>query len=115
MLFVLLVITSFGLSLLFATMNVYFRDTTKLLSYIMRIWLYASPVLWQPDMLNGSYRIILYLNPLGPILSANSRIWIDGLMPTASQLIGCLFWALFSFLLGGYFFISRERDFAVRI
>jgi teichoic acid transport system permease protein len=114
-LFLLLVITSFGLSLLFATMNVYFRDTTKLLSYIMRIWLYASPVLWQPDMLNGWYRVILYSNPLGPILSANSRIWIDGLLPTAAQLIGCLFWAVFSFLLGGYFFISRERDFAVRI
>ena len=111
----LLVVTSFGLSLLFATMNVYFRDTTKLLSYIMRIWLYASPVLWQPEMLTGWYRIILYLNPLGPILSANSRIWIDGMAPTLSQLIGCLFWALSSILLGGYFFISRERDFAVRI
>jgi teichoic acid transport system permease protein len=36
-------------------------------------------------------------------------------LPTTSQLIGCLFWAIFSFLLGGYFFISRERDFAVRI
>jgi len=114
-LFVLLVITSFGLSLLFATMNVYFRDTTKLLSYIMRIWLYASPVLWQPDMLNGWYRILLYINPLGPILSANSRIWIDGLMPTLSQLIGCLVWAVIAFTMGAYFFISRERDFAVRI
>ena len=111
----LLIITSFGLALLFATMNVYFRDTTKLLSYIMRIWLYASPVLWQPDMLTGWYRVILYLNPLGPILSANSRIWIDGMTPTPAQLIGCLFWAFTSILLGGYFFISRERDFAVRI
>ena len=114
-LFIFLVITSFGLALLFATMNVYFRDTTKLLSYIMRIWLYASPVLWQPDMLNGWYRIILYLNPLGPILSANSRIWIDGLPPTAFQFIGCVFWAFFAFLMGSYFFISREREFAVRI
>jgi teichoic acid transport system permease protein len=114
-LFLLLIITSFGLSLLFATLNVYFRDTTKLLSYIMRIWLYASPVLWQPDMLNSSYRIILYLNPLGPILSANSRIWIDGQMPTLAQLIGCVSWALIAFLMGSYFFISRERDFAVRI
>ena len=112
---ILLMITSFGLSLLFATMNVYFRDTTKLLSYIMRIWLYASPVLWQPDMLTGWYRIILYLNPLGPILSVNSRIWIDGMTPTPAQLIGCLFWSFASILLGGYFFISRERDFAVRI
>jgi teichoic acid transport system permease protein len=114
-LLILLIITSFGLSLLFATMNVYFRDTTKLLSYIMRIWLYASPVLWQPDMLNGWHRIILYLNPLGPILSANSRIWIDGMTPTLWQLIGCSVWALFAILFGGYFFISRERDFAVRI
>ncbi len=113
--FILLALTSFGLSLLFATMNVYFRDTTKLLSYIMRIWLYASPVLWQPDMLTGWYRIILYLNPLGPILSANSRIWIDGLTPTAPQLLACLFWAFGSILLGGYFFISRERDFAIHI
>jgi teichoic acid transport system permease protein len=113
--FILLALTSFGLSLLFATMNVYFRDTTKLLSYIMRIWLYASPVLWQPDMLTGWYRIILYLNPLGPILSANSRIWIDGLTPTAPQLLACSFWAFGSILLGGYFFISRERDFAIHI
>ena len=112
---ILLIVTSFGLSLLFATMNVYFRDTTKLLSYIMRIWLYASPVLWQPDMLTGWHRIILYLNPLGPIISANSRIWIDGMTPTSSQLIGCLLWAFAAIFLGGYFFISRERDFAVRI
>jgi teichoic acid transport system permease protein len=114
-LFLLLVITSFGLSLLFAALNVYFRDTTKLLSYIMRIWLYASPILWQPEMLNASYRAILYLNPLGPILSANSRIWIDGQLPTLAQLIGCISWALITFLMGSYFFISRERDFAVRI
>ena len=112
---ILLIVTSFGLSLLFATMNVYFRDTTKLLSYIMRIWLYASPVLWQPDMLTGWHRIILYLNPLGPIISANSRIWIDGMTPTSSQLIGFLLWAFAAIFLGGYFFISRERDFAVRI
>jgi teichoic acid transport system permease protein len=59
--------------------------------------------------------VLLYLNPLGPILSANSRIWIDGLMPTLSQLIGCLVWAGIAFAMGAYFFISRERDFAVRI
>jgi len=41
LLFVVLALTSFGLTLLFATLNVYFRDTTKLLSYIMRIWLYS--------------------------------------------------------------------------
>lgn len=113
--FLPLVLTSFGLALIFATMNVYFRDTSKLLSYTMRIWLYASPVLWLPSMLTGSYRILLYLNPFGPALTANSQIWIDGSAPSLSQVIGAYLWAIFTLIIGGYFFISRERDFAVRI
>ena len=110
-----LALTAFGMALIFATMNVYFRDTSKLLSYTTRIWLYASPVLWLPEMLHGWHRAILYINPLGPALSATSEIWIRGHQPTAAQLIGLLVWALLALTLGGYFFISRERDFAVRI
>ena len=108
-------ITGFGLALAFATMNVYFRDTNKLLQYFMRIWLYLSPILWQPEMLHGWHRAVLYLNTLGPTLSATSHIWIDGLAPNLAEWIGMLSWALLSIVLGGYFFISRERDFAVRI
>jgi teichoic acid transport system permease protein len=115
LLLVPLAVTSFGLALLFATMNVYFRDTSKLLTYITRIWLYASPVLWLPEMVHGWHRAILYVNPLGPVLSANSRIWIEGSAPTVAQLVASLIWSFLALLLGGYFFISRERDFAVRI
>lgn len=115
LLLIYLAITSFGLALLFATMNVYFRDTSKLLTYITRIWLYASPVLWLPEMVHGWHRVILYINPLGPVLSANSRIWIEGMAPTAAQLVAAAIWSVFALLVGGYFFISRERDFAVRI
>ena len=115
-LLVLLVgITGFGLALAFATMNVYFRDTNKLLSYFMRIWLYLSPVLWQPEMLHGWHRAALYINPLGPILSANAEVWIKGNAPQLSQLIGAFAWAIGALIIGGFFFTSRERDFAVRI
>jgi teichoic acid transport system permease protein len=115
-LLVLLVgLTGFGLALFFATMNVYFRDTNKLLSYMLRIWLYLSPVLWLPDMLHGWHRIAIYLNPLGPVLSANSEVWLRGEAPTFTYLLAAIGWAIGSILLGGYFFASRERDFAVRI
>ena len=108
-------ITGFGLSLLFATMNVYFRDTNKILQYFMRIWLYLSPILWQPEMFHGWHRAVIYLNPLGPTLSATSHIWINGQAPTLAEIFGMFGWALASITFGGYFFISRERDFAVRI
>ena len=112
---ILLAFTSFGLALIFATMNVYFRDTSKLLSYTTRIWLYASPVLWVPTMVHGWHRAILYINPLGPALGATSNVWIEGKAPTGAQFIGMFTWAILAILFGGYFFISRERDFAVRI
>ena len=108
-------LTGFGLALIFATMNVYFRDTNKLLSYMLRIWLYLSPVLWVPDMVHGWQKIMIYLNPLGPVLSANSEVWILGHAPKTSYLLSALAWAIGSILIGGYFFASRERDFAVRI
>ena len=108
-------VTGFGLALLFATMNVYFRDTNKLLQYMTRIWLYLCPVLWLPSALHGWHRILLSANPLGPTLAATSNVWIEGIAPTHSEIIGSIAWALASVLVGGYFFISRERDFAVRI
>ena len=110
-----LVITSFGIALFFATFNVYFRDTSKLLTYIMRIWLYASPVLWLPGMLHGWHRVVLYLNPLGPVLSANAEIWINGKAPSVTLLIGIFGWSIGALLVGGYIFTSREREFAVQI
>jgi len=112
---ILLAITSFGLALIFATMNVYFRDTSKLLAYTTRIWLYASPVLWLPSMVHGWQRSAIFINPLGPALAATSNVWIEGKAPTHAEIIMMFVWALIALCAGGYFFISRERDFAVRI
>lgn len=108
-------LTGFGLALIFATLNVYFRDTNKLLSYITRIWMYLSPVLWLPETLHGKSRLLLYANPLGPALTATSNVWIKGEGLHGLVIFGCIFWAVVSILVGGYFFISRERDFAIRI
>ena len=110
-----LAITAFGLSLIFAVMNVYFRDTSKLLTYTTRIWLYGSPVLWKPEMLHGWHRIFIFLNPLGPSLAATYHVWISGVRPTNSELVGMGVWALLAMAIGTYYFTSRERDFAVRI
>jgi teichoic acid transport system permease protein len=110
-----LAITAFGLSLVFAVMNVYFRDTSKLLTYTTRIWLYGSPVLWRPEMLHGWHRLFIYINPLGPALAATSHVWIEGIAPSSAELIGMALWIILAMAIGTYFFTSRERDFAVRI
>ncbi len=108
-------LTGFGLSLGFAVMNVYFRDTNKFLAYVTRIWLYLSPVLWLPSTLRGWHYNLLLINPLGPAIAATSDVWVDGMNLNNLEIYGSIFWAIFSIVGCGYFFISRERDFAVRI
>ena len=58
---------------------------------------------------------LLYLNPLGPVIGSITRCWIDGVGPSRTLLPRASAgpWSLLVF--GAYFFISRERDFAVRI
>lgn len=111
----LVAVSGYGLALIFATMNVYFRDTSKILSYVSRMWLYLSPVLWEPDQLEGWHRIILWINPLGPVISAMHHVWIQGEAPTVAELGAATGWAFILLLIGSYFFMSREREFAFRI
>ena len=111
----LVAVSGFGLALLFATLNVYFRDTSKLLSYVSRLWLYVSPILWEPDRLHGWHRMILWANPLGPVLAANHEVWIRGETPSLAVFGAAFGWAIFLMLVGSYFFMTREREFAIRL
>ncbi|MHB1615133.1 MAG: ABC transporter permease [Actinomycetes bacterium] len=104
-----------GLAMIFATMMVYYRDTNKFLSYIIRIWLYLSPVLWTVDRLHGWHRILLYINPVGTTIGAMTDIWINGVQPNVTMMLSSLAWSVGLLVVGGLLFMSRERDFAVRL
>lgn len=113
--FLLIFIFSFGLAMLFATIQVYFRDTKSFLPYIARIWMYISPVLYFPEDIPNSLNFIKPFNPLFGMLG----IWSDTLarneIPPASYWISAVAWTALAFLGGIYFFLSREREFSVRI
>jgi ABC-type polysaccharide/polyol phosphate export permease len=77
--------------------------------------LYLSPILYEASALNPSLRIIEILNPLFPILDSWSRALVQGEVPELSSMLQGLGWATGIFFAGTYFFLSREREFAVRL
>ncbi len=114
---VILTVTSFGLAMVFGTMTVYFRDTSRFLGYLLRIWLYVTPVLYLPSKLlhHGlKGEILFYGNPLGTVIGSITALW-EGQWPSVTYLLVSIAWAVVSLLLGAWLFISRERDFAVRL
>lgn len=125
--FLIQTVFSLGVGLIFATMNVYFRDASSFLPYVLRIWIYISPVLFSYQHLRGlvtekhwdrDWPVVLWildLNPLTPILGAWQQAVNEGIQPDGWLLIQGTCWAIGALLVGGWYFLSREREFAVRI
>jgi teichoic acid transport system permease protein len=111
----LFVLFGAGAAMFAATAQVYFRDLTNFLPYFTRIWLYTSPVLFYIDEIPSRLKPILVLNPLYPLLGALSEVVNLGHNPSPGFLAAGFAWALGVFVLGSLFFISREREFAVRL
>ena len=104
----------FGLAMIFGTLQVYFRDVASFLPYFIRIWLYLSPVIYYVENLPERMKPYMVLNPLYPINGAWGEA-LGGHAPSAGMLLGGAAWGIGACVLGGLLFMSREREFAVRL
>jgi ABC-type polysaccharide/polyol phosphate export permease len=109
------VVFSTGIAIFVSAAQVYFRDLSSFLPYLLRIWLYVSPVLYYWEEVPAKYKHILEFNPIAPMLACWSDVLNKGKTPELSLMLMGTGWAILALVLGSLFFISRERDFAVRI
>ena len=113
--FLILTIFTAGVAMLVAAAQVYFRDVRSFLPYFNRIWMYATPVLYYFDEVPPRLHRLIELNPLTPIFATLSDVANRGLNPNPTYLAWGTAWALVAFVAGALFFMSREREFAVRL
>jgi teichoic acid transport system permease protein len=111
----LMFVLAAGAAMLVSALQVYFRDVKNFLPYFLRVWLYASPVLYYAHEVPDGIKWILVINPLGGLLTAWSDVIVGGIAPEAGSLALAAAWAFGIFVAGGLFFVSREREFAVRL
>ena len=112
---VMLTVFAAGMGMIFAALQVYFRDTASFLPYFVRIWLYMSPVLWFAEQAPAKFKGFIQYNPLYSLLGGWTDLLVKGHIPNMKLFIGGGFWALLAFVVGALFFMSRERDFVVRL
>jgi ABC-type polysaccharide/polyol phosphate export permease len=110
-----LALVAAGLSMFVAALQVYFRDVKNFLPYVLRIWLYASPVLYYASEVPNKWEWLVKVNPIGSLLAAWDSVLNAGHAPLASDMLLGLAWGVVLFVVGALFFMSRERDFAVRL
>ena len=113
--FFITMLFALGVAITISCVNVYFRDITSFLPYLTRTLLYLSPILYEASSLSPKLRALEVFNPLFPILDSWSKAVVHSQVPETSSMLQGLAWALGIFLVGTYFFLSREREFAVRL
>ena len=113
--FLLGVFMGLGMAISISCTNVYFRDIASLLPYITRSLIYLSPILYEASALSDEMRTLEIANPIFYLLDAWSQVMVYAEAPSSASILISLAWATSIFVIGTYFFLTRERDFAVRL
>lgn len=100
-----------GLGLASAAGNVFFRDVQSLLTLVLQVWFYASPIIYPVNMVPEYLRPYYYLNPMAGVIEAYRDVLLNGQAPGA-YLIPSALMSLVIFLLGYWFFKRVEFQFA---
>jgi len=104
-----------GLALFFAASNLLYRDIQYLLSLMLTLWLYLTPVIYPADLVPAKFKIFFQLNPMAVIINAYRQTVLGGGEPNYTSLFIALGVSLITLLLGFSYFKSREKIFADNI
>ena len=111
----LAIMMGLGMAIMISCINVYFRDISSMLPYLTRSLLYLSPILYEASSISSSIKQFQIANPIFYLLDSWSRVLVHAEAPTMYGMIHTAIFAFTIFIVGTYFFLSRERDFAVRL
>ena len=97
-----------SLAYLVAGSNVRFRDTQHLVTALLMVGFYLTPIFYSVRMVPEQYRFIYDINPVAHIIRAYRDILIENRLPD----FGILFWvsAVAAILLCGTFWLFRRMS-----
>ncbi|MBW8862401.1 MAG: ABC transporter permease [Acidobacteria bacterium] len=105
------VIAATGAGVLFAALIVTYRDVRYVLTFVMQLWLFASPVLYTLDIIPPQYRLWYAINPIAGMISGFRTSLLGGAFPLDVIAISTITTAILAFA-GVRYFVQVERRFA---
>lgn len=97
-----------GIVWVLAIVNPLIRDLQHTLGFLLMVLMIASPIGYTVDMAPAALRPLLFMNPMGLLISTYQTILVAGVFPTGANL-GLLVFESLAFFIGGAFFFDRGR------
>lgn len=104
-----------GVSLILATVTVFFRDIEHLYGVIITILMYASAIFYPADIIPDKYKIILTINPVYQYIKGFRDVVYYGISPEPYNLLICAVLAIVSIVIGVIVFEKNQDKFILHI
>ncbi len=108
----LAVITSFGVGLWLAALNVEYRDVRYVVPFLMQFWMLATPVVYPSSLLKEPWRSVYSLNPMAGVVEGFRWCLLGAQALEPAPLAVSLFVSLVLLISGAFYFRRMERVFA---
>lgn len=109
------IILILGISLFLSCLAVYFRDIINIFTVVIRFWFYLTPILYPYTMVPERFQFYYLLNPMSIIIYMYRYAILGTEMPGMGTTYICVLVSVLLFLVGYWFFSSREADLIKRL
>lgn len=104
-----------GMSMLFSTIMVFFRDMQFLWSVISMLWMYATPIFYPESIIPEQFLIFIKMNPMYHFIRFVRSVILSGASPDPRSYFLCLIAAVIPFMLGVIIFKKTQDKFVLYI
>jgi ABC-type polysaccharide/polyol phosphate export permease len=108
----LLGLFAIGVGWLVASLHVYLRDTAQVVTVVLTLWFWLTPIFIYEEMYPESVRFLLALNPLAYLVRAYRDRLLSYRLPSLEEFAVLTACGLGAFIVGGLFFRHLKRGFA---
>ncbi len=111
LLFLLAVVTSLGVGVWLAAVNVQYRDIRYIVPFLMQIWMFATPIVYPGNLLPQPWATLYGLNPMAGVVEGFRWALLGSEKPGGIVLVSAL--AAAALLVSGlYYFRRMEKSFS---
>lgn len=101
-----------GVGWIAASLHVYLRDTAQVLTVIMTLWFWATPIMISESQVPDRFKPLIQWNPLSWVVRGYRERMFSHAWPAPAEILTLAAWSIAVFILGGLFFRHLKRGFA---
>jgi lipopolysaccharide transport system permease protein len=101
-----------GIGWIVSSLQVYLRDTAQVLSVVMTLWFWLTPIFISEQDIPPRVRFLIHWNPLAYVVRAYRDRLLSYRLPSLDELAVLCVYSMAAFVIGGLFFRHLKSGFA---